>query len=113
VNRSGKDTRGADFGRFVRALLPAVAVWLALRPASLLACAACYGQSDSPMAKGMNWGILSLLGVIALVLGGVAAFFVYLARRAATVAADPEQSKPGSASAPDGTSPLLASTRPI
>jgi hypothetical protein len=29
----------------------------------------------------MNWGILSLLGIIALVLGGVAAFFVYLAKR--------------------------------
>ncbi len=35
------------------------------------------------MAKGMNWGIFSLLGIIVLVLGGVAAFFVYLARRAA------------------------------
>ena len=28
----------------------------------------------------MNWGILSLLAVVAVVLGGVAAFFVYLAR---------------------------------
>jgi hypothetical protein len=39
------------------------------------------------MAQGMNWGIFSLLGVIGLVLGGVIAFFVYLARRAAVVAA--------------------------
>ena len=43
-----------------------------------LACAACYGQSDSPMAVGMNWGIFSLLGVIACVLGGITSFFVYL-----------------------------------
>jgi heme/copper-type cytochrome/quinol oxidase subunit 2 len=39
------------------------------------------------MAQGMNWGIFSLLGFIGLVLGGVIAFFVYLARRAAAVAA--------------------------
>ena len=56
------------------ATMPARPVW---------ACAACYGQSDAPMAQGMNWGILSLLGIIGLVLGGVAGFFVYLARRAA------------------------------
>jgi hypothetical protein len=60
---------------------------LVLRPDSLLACAACYGASDSPMAQGMNWGIFSLLAVIGVVLGGVAAFFIYLARRAAAVAA--------------------------
>jgi hypothetical protein len=36
------------------------------------------------MAKGMNWGIFSLLAVIVMVLGGIAAFFIYLARRAAT-----------------------------
>jgi len=49
------------------------------------ACAACYGQSDSAMAAGMNWGILSLLVVILGVLGGVAGFFIFLARRAAMV----------------------------
>jgi hypothetical protein len=51
-----------------------------------LACAACYGQSDSPMAHGMNAGIFALLGVIGTVLCGAAAFFVFLARRAAAVA---------------------------
>ena len=53
----------------------------------LLACAACFGQSDSAMAQGMNWGILSLLGIIVLVLGGVAGFFVYLAKRTSALAA--------------------------
>ena len=53
----------------------------------LLACAACFGQSDSALAQGMNWGILSLLGMIVLVLGGVAAFFIYLARKTAMLAA--------------------------
>ena len=50
---------------------------------TLLACAACYGQSDSPMAHGLNGGILSLLIVVVGVLGSIAAFFIYLARRAA------------------------------
>jgi len=49
------------------------------------ACAACFGQSDSAMAAGMNWGILSLLVIIVSVLGGVAGFFIFLARRAAVV----------------------------
>ena len=56
---------------------------LSFLPRCALACAACYGQSDSSLAQGMNWGILSLLGVIVSVLGGVAAFFVFLARRSA------------------------------
>ncbi len=60
-------------------LLPVLA--LALLPNPVWACAACYGQSDSPLAKGMNLGILSLLVTIVLVLGGVASFFVYLARK--------------------------------
>jgi hypothetical protein len=38
------------------------------------------------MAVGMNWGIFSLLGVVVVVLGGIAAFFVYLARRSAALA---------------------------
>ncbi len=59
----------------------AVLLW----PPAARACAACYGQSDSPIAQGMNWGILSLLGVVVLVLGGIAAFFVYLVRKSAAV----------------------------
>ncbi len=71
--------------RGVRALVAVTAgLLLAWAPGSALACAACYGQSDAPMAQGMNWGILSLLGIIVAVLGGVASFFVYLARRMAS-----------------------------
>jgi heme/copper-type cytochrome/quinol oxidase subunit 2 len=55
----------------------------------LLACAACYGQSDSAMAAGMNWGIFSLLGMVVVVLGGVAGFFIYLARRSSALAPEP------------------------
>ena len=53
-----------------------VAVLIALHPASLWACSACYGASDSPMAKGMNAGILSLLGVVVVVLGSIGGFFI-------------------------------------
>jgi hypothetical protein len=35
------------------------------------------------MAQGMNWGIFSLLGIVVIVLAGVASFFVYVARRSA------------------------------
>lgn len=76
-----------DFRLPVRALLSSLVFAFALQPAPLRACAACYGQSDSPMAQGMNWGIFSLLAVVVAVLGGVAAFFVFLARRSAALAA--------------------------
>jgi hypothetical protein len=66
--------------------MPALIFLAAMQAHPVWACAACYGQSDAPMAQGMNWGILSLLGIIVLVLGGVAGFFVYLARRAGEVA---------------------------
>jgi len=72
---------------------------LATSPAALLAgailscsgpkafaCAACFGQSDSRMAQGMNMGIFALLLVITAVLGGVASFFIYLARRSSQTA---------------------------
>ena len=52
---------------------------------SALACAACFGKSDSNLAQGMNAGIFVLLLVITGVLGVFAAFFIYLARRAVLV----------------------------
>jgi len=55
----------------------------ALVPSPLFACATCFGQSDSPMAQGMNWGIFTLLGVIVTVLATIFGFFVYLIRKAA------------------------------
>ena len=69
------------FRRCARLLLIAVLFLISVAPRSVQACAACYGQSDSPLAAGMNWGILSLLVVITSVLGGVAAFFVFLVRK--------------------------------
>ena len=54
---------------------------LILGSAATEACTACFGQSDSSMAKGMNMGIMVLLMVITSVLFGVASFFVYLIKR--------------------------------
>jgi heme/copper-type cytochrome/quinol oxidase subunit 2 len=86
--------------------------WLGLAPALALAlhtdaaraCAACFGKSDSPLADAMNWGIFSLMGVVVCVLGGIAGFFIFMARRSAArnAAATP-------APAPQGE--LLVSTQ--
>ena len=94
----------SGLGIGLRTLFSVLFVVLALQPESLLACAACYGQSDSPMAAGMNWGIMSLLVVIALVLGGVSAFFIYLAKRSARA---PLLASPGAALPHDRSGPVL------
>ena len=70
-----------------RWLTASVALLPLLLPAAASACAACFGRSDSPMAKGMNMGIFTLLIVIMSVLLGIAAFFFYILRRAAKMAA--------------------------
>jgi hypothetical protein len=72
--------------RKLKFLLAGLLGAIALQPASLFACAACYGASDSPLAKGMNWGIFSLLGVVVMVLGSVATFFVFIGKKAAAAA---------------------------
>lgn len=78
-----KRTKRIPFG------LAAVLVALAAIPHPVLACATCFGASDSDLAKGMNMGILSLLAVVIVVLGGIASFFIYLARRSAALANRP------------------------
>ena len=67
-------------------VLYAATAWLAL-PNSLHACAACYGQSDSPLASGVTWGILSLLVVVMGVLGSIVTFFVYMNKKSAAAMA--------------------------
>ena len=53
---------------------------------SLLACATCYGQSDSKLAEGMNWGILTLMVVVYGVLMGITGFFAYIIYRSKRLA---------------------------
>ena len=56
---------------------------------SAFGCAACFGRSDSQMAKGMNMGILALLVVIVSVLAGIASFGFYIVKRTSRVASAP------------------------
>jgi hypothetical protein len=67
--------------RFCAARFWLVSAFAIVGKSSALACATCYGASDSPLAQGMNWGIATLLGVIGAVLAGVVAFFVHVGVR--------------------------------
>lgn len=58
---------------------------LLLQCQPVFACAACYAKLNekSPLAEGMNWGILSLLIVIVCVLSGIAGAAIFLAKKSA------------------------------
>jgi len=51
-------------------------------PRTLLACAVCYGASDAAQTRGMNFGIITMLGVTGVVLGGLGGMIFCFARRA-------------------------------
>ena len=58
-----------------------VPVFTGLAATRTLACAACFGQSDSAQAQGMNAGILTLLGFVVMFWVAMGSFFVFIARR--------------------------------
>jgi hypothetical protein len=58
-----------------------VALSVTTAPRTALACSVCFGQSDSPMAAGINLGIFVMIGVTGTVLAAFASFFIYLMRR--------------------------------
>jgi hypothetical protein len=79
-----KTLRLAAGGRWLgRTMLAALVLAM---PRAALACPVCFGQSDSPMAQGVNMGMYFLLAVVGGVLVAFASFFIYLARRARAVA---------------------------
>jgi hypothetical protein len=61
--------------------LVAVVVGSWLSSPAALACAACFGQSDSAMAKGMNAGIFALLAFVFAAWIAFGSFFVFIVRR--------------------------------
>ncbi len=69
-----------------------LALVMCVCPSAIEACAVCFGAPDSPMTKGMQWGIASLIFILVPVLGGVGGFFVFLSRRGKAYAQfeDPE-----------------------
>ena len=74
-------------------------------PRVALACAVCFGQSDSPMANATKLGIMAMLVVVAGMLTSFAAFFIYLSRRARLVAANTLGSTPSNGPLVVGTDP--------
>jgi ABC-type transport system involved in multi-copper enzyme maturation permease subunit len=67
----------------LRVLITATIVTLvSVVPRVLLACAVCYGAPGAAQTKGMNLGIITMLGVTGVVLGGFAAMIFCFARRA-------------------------------
>ena len=61
-------------------MLTAATVWLAL-PQAAVACATCYGAADSPMTKGMNNAILTLIALVGEVYVGIGKVFLDFRRR--------------------------------
>ena len=55
-----------------------------------MACAVCFGDPSSDMAKGAVAGVLTLLGIISFVLVGVAGTGLYWVRRGRRIAAEAE-----------------------
>ncbi len=55
---------------------------------SSLACAVCFGQTDSPLGKGLHWGVFALLLCVFFMLSAFGAFAIYLARRSAACEAE-------------------------
>ncbi|HEU0011948.1 MAG TPA: hypothetical protein VFT34_19195 [Verrucomicrobiae bacterium] len=94
--------------RIIRFGFAACAGLAVLLPASAAACASCFGQSDSPMAKGMNAGIFALLLVITSVLLVIAIFFAYILRRAARL--NEAATAPDAASLATASSPVSQPT---
>ena len=58
---------------------------LAVAPRAVLACPVCFGQNDSPLAAGINYGILVMLGLIVGLWAAFGSFFIYLRRRARAI----------------------------
>ena len=67
---------------FERSTVAAVVLAVGLASHSVLACAVCYGASDAGQTRGMNMGMLTMLGVTGLVLGSFGGMIFCFARRA-------------------------------
>lgn len=64
-----------------RWLITALVLVPVVLPETCLACATCFGKSDSRLAQGMNMGIFTLLAIVMVMWVGFAAFFIFIARR--------------------------------
>ena len=69
------------------ALLVGLATLLVAESAS--ACSVCFGDPNSSMVKGVQAGVLVLLGVVGVVLTGLGSLILFWMRRAANLQAVP------------------------
>jgi heme/copper-type cytochrome/quinol oxidase subunit 2 len=65
-----------------RLALVALVMLAGMTPRALLACAVCYGASDAAQTRGMNFGMITMLGVTGVVLGSFGGMIFCFARRA-------------------------------
>ena len=69
--------------RMSLAILASLSVLLSAQP--VLACAVCFGDPNSAMTLGAQAGVLVLLGVVGVVLTGLASLLIFWMRRAANL----------------------------
>ena len=70
-------------GSMSLAIPTCLATLLSAQPA--LACSVCFGDPNSSMAQGVQAGVLVLLGVVGVVLTGLASLLLFWMRRAANL----------------------------
>jgi len=73
VTHSARKTRVAVYATAMLAL--------ALMGPDAVACATCFGNPDSNMAKGVVWGVVVLAGIVGFVLAGMAGVGVFWMQR--------------------------------
>lgn len=61
-------------------------------PALASACSVCYGEPDSPAARGLTWAIVALASIVMCVLAGAVMFFVQANRKATLLEASSDAS---------------------
>ena len=77
--------KGRRLGGLALAILTGVIALLLVQPA--LACSVCAGDPNSALSQGAQAGMLVLLGVIGVVLTGIASLLLFWMRRAARLRA--------------------------
>jgi hypothetical protein len=65
-----------------QSVLAVLVMLVSMAPRALLACAVCYGASDAAQTRGMNFGMITMLGVTGVVLGSFGGMIFCFARRA-------------------------------
>jgi len=58
-----------------------ISLLMVVMPDQLEACATCFGDPSAPATNGMNWAIITLLGVTGGVLGGVIGTIISISKK--------------------------------